>query len=147
MFECVKCRPRVAVAAACCAIKLHCPVHLRRVNRKVACRDQRVDAYSPTHDVVTNSVDEWVCTFCFREMHVGIVNCFQSCVEEKFVVEEVYAASVKRCDNMPVSVRSRRQFLYSRSSERIRDSALWLNNLDISVVPSRSRVARKISSP
>jgi len=48
-----------------------------------------VNAHSSAHDVVANSVHERVRRLRLREMHVSVPNRFQSCVEQKFVVEEV----------------------------------------------------------
>ncbi len=55
----------------------------------MTCRNQCVDAYSAAHDIVANSVHEWVRCFSFRELHVSVVNRSQSSVEKKFVVEKV----------------------------------------------------------
>ncbi len=52
-------------------------------------RDERVNAHSSSHDVVSNPVHERVRCFRFRELHVRVANCFQGRVEEKFIVEKV----------------------------------------------------------
>jgi len=118
-FEGLKSCPRVAVATASSAIKLYRRMHHGRMNCKMACCDQRVNAYSSTHDVIVDTIDERICRFRFRKMHARVLNRLQSCVEDKFLIEKVRSTSMKRCDNMPVSVRSRKQVLYSRSSGRI----------------------------
>jgi hypothetical protein len=55
----------------------------------MACCNESVHAHTAAHDVVGNSVDEWVRGFRFREFHVRIVDRFQSCIQEKLVVEKV----------------------------------------------------------
>ncbi len=81
--------PRVTVTAACCAVKLGRPIQFGCVNRQVACRYECVDAYSTAHNVVADSVGERVLRFRFRKLHVGVADCFQSRVEEEFVVEKI----------------------------------------------------------
>lgn len=59
------------------------------MNCEVACCNESVHAHTTAHDIVGNSVDEWVRGFRFREFHVRIMDRFQSCIQEKLVVEKV----------------------------------------------------------
>jgi len=107
---------------------------------------QGVNAYSAAHNVIANSVDQRVCSVGYRKLHLRVTNRSQSGVQEKFVVKKVYATSKKRRYNVPVSVRSSAQFLYSRTSERIPDFRAKLNNPDISlVIRQKKKLFTKIS--
>lgn len=59
-FERVKCCPRVAVAAACGAIKFRSFVEAGSMERQVARRDESINAHSAAHDVVAYSINERV---------------------------------------------------------------------------------------
>ncbi len=61
-------------------------MQFRRVNRQVACRDERIHADSTTHYVICYFVDERVRVLSFAQLHVRIPNRKQSCVQNELLI-------------------------------------------------------------
>ena len=98
-----------------------------------------VNAHSAPHNIIAHFVDDRVLHPSLRKLHVRVPNRFQCRVQKQLFINQVRAASKERCHDVPVSVRSRPQFLYSRSSGKNSQFSFNVNIFNISLTPSSKK--------